>query len=83
MMYAGNIFGLAQDFEAWLEGLRRLSGLRDSWIALVVGDGVRRPWLERRVASWIWGVQRPDPAPPTGERLSALLGAATLHVVPL
>ncbi|HVT05911.1 MAG TPA: glycosyltransferase family 4 protein [Polyangia bacterium] len=82
IMYAGNI-GLAQDFESWLEALRQLDAPRESWTALVVGDGVRRGWLEQRIRELgISGNVRLLPRQPDA-RLPAVLGAASLHVVPL
>lgn len=82
MVYAGNI-GLAQDFESWLEALQQLAAPRDSWTALVFGNGVRRGWLERRIrelglAGNVRLLERQPDA-----RLPAVLGAASLHVVPL
>jgi colanic acid biosynthesis glycosyl transferase WcaI len=82
IVYAGNI-GLAQDFESWLEALQNLTVPRETWIALVFGDGVRRAWLERRVDELgLSGNVRLLPRQPN-ERLAAVLGAASLHVVPL
>jgi glycosyltransferase involved in cell wall biosynthesis len=46
VLYAGNI-GLVQDWESVLEAAARVRDLALSFV--VVGDGVRRDWLERQV----------------------------------
>ena len=82
IVYAGNI-GLAQDFESWLEALQNFDAPRDAWAALVVGDGVRRGWLERRVQELGMAGNVRLLARQPHARLPAVLGAASLHVVPL
>ena len=82
LMYAGNM-GVAQDFDALLDGLAQLSVDAPRWKLVLVGEGVRRKYIERRVADLRIDVNTVFLKPQPRARLSALLSSASLHVVPL
>lgn len=78
VMYSGNL-GAGHQFETLLAAARRLRD-RNDIVFVFVGDGVRRPEVERFVADESLGNVRLFPLAPR-ERLAESLGAADLHVI--
>src|SRR6202022_1943944 len=76
VMYAGNI-GMAQDLDSVLEAARLLR--RDSRVKFVlVGDGARKSWLERKAHQLgLHNVEFIDRQPPSA--MSEVLAGGDLH----
>ncbi len=78
-MYSGNL-GLSQGLEHVLEAARRLRG--EPVVFLFVGEGAAKDRLMAQASEWRLPNVRFLPYQPR-ERLSASLGTADLHLVPL
>lgn len=81
LMYSGNI-GLTQDFETSLQAAARLAIDRSLWTLLLVGGGAGLARIETRVRELGLDNTIFLPSQPR-EKLAALLGAGSLHLVPL
>jgi glycosyltransferase involved in cell wall biosynthesis len=79
VMYSGNL-GLSQGLDHVLEAARLMRG--EPVMFLFVGEGAAKGRLEARAAEWKLPNVRFLPYQPR-ERLSASLGTADLHLVPL